>query len=65
VDLIEADSGGRIDPAVRQVEHPAAADCGQLPPVTDERDANTGLIGNRQQCAGGVLVEHGRLVDEQ
>ena len=65
VNLIDAHRGGRVDPAVRQVQHSAAADCGQLPPVTDERDASTGLIGNRQQRAGGVLVEHGRLVDEQ
>ncbi len=48
-----------------EVEHAAAADRGQLVPVTDQRDPRAGLVGDGQQRAGGVLVEHPGLVDQQ
>ena len=33
--------------------------------VTDERDPGVGLVGDGEQGAAHVLVEHARLVDEQ
>ena len=47
------------------VEDAAAADGGELVAVAEERDPGAGLIGDAQQGAGGVLVEHAGLVDEQ
>ncbi len=47
------------------VEDAAASDGGELVPVAEERDAGAGLIGDAEQRAGGVLVEHAGLVDEQ
>jgi hypothetical protein len=55
----------RIGPPDGQVEHPTAADGGQLVPVPHHCEASAGLIGDHQQRAGGVLVEHPRLVDDQ
>ena len=52
-------------PARCQVEYAAAADGGELVSVTEERDPGPGLVGDGEQGAGGVLVEHPRLVDEQ
>ena len=52
-------------PAGGVVEYAAAADRGELVPVTDERDPGVGLVGDGEQGAGGVLVEHAGLVDEQ
>ena len=34
-------------------------------PVADQGDPRPGLVGDRQERAGGVLVQHARLVDEQ
>ena len=47
------------------VEDAAASDGRELVPVADERDPRSGLVGDRQERAGGVLVEHPRLVDQQ
>ena len=51
--------------AIGVVEDAAAADGGELVPVPDERDAGAGLVGDGEECAGGVLVEHPGLVDKQ
>ena len=48
-----------------QVEHSPTADGGQLVPVTDQCDPSVVFVGDGQQCAGGVLVEHAGLVNEQ
>jgi hypothetical protein len=47
------------------VQDTTAADGWELVSVADERDPRTGLVGDGEQRAGGVLVEHPRLVDEQ
>ena len=55
----------RVAPAHGEVEDAAASDGGELVPVPDERDPGASLVRDRQQCAGGVLVEHSCLVDQQ
>lgn len=48
-----------------EVEDAAAADGGELVAVADERDGGAGVVGDREECAGGVLVEHAGFVDEE
>jgi hypothetical protein len=36
-----------------------------LVPVTDQCDPGAVFVGDGQQCAGGVLVKHAGLVNEQ
>ena len=57
-------TGGDVGPAGGEVEHPAPADGGELVPVPDQRDPRPGLVGDGEQRAGGVLVEHPRLVNQ-
>jgi len=45
-----------VGPAGGVVKHPAAADRRKLVPVSDQRDAGAGLVGDREQGGGGVLV---------
>jgi len=45
-----------VGPAGGVVKHPAAADRRKLVPIPDQRDAGAGLVGDREQGAGGVLV---------
>jgi hypothetical protein len=52
-------------PAGSEVEDPAATDGWELVTVADECDPSTGLIGDGEQGAGGVLMQHPRLVDQQ
>ena len=52
-------------PSGRVVQDAAAADRGELVPVTDERDPGAGLVGDVEQRPGGVLVEHPGLIDQQ
>ena len=33
--------------------------------VAEEHHLGTGAVGDREECAGGVLVEHPGLVDEE
>ena len=47
------------------VEDATAADRGELVSVAEERDPGAGLVGEGEQGAGGVLVEHPGLVDDQ
>ncbi len=54
-----------VGPPGGVVEDAAAADGGELVAVADERDPCAGLVGDGEQRAGGVLVEHPGLVDEQ
>ena len=63
--LLERDGGGRVRPGDGVIEYAASTDCGELVPVTDERNAGARLVGGRQECTGGVLVEHPGLVDQQ
>ena len=65
VHRLEGDDGGRVRARDGVVEDAAAADGGELVAVTDERDAGAGLVGDGEERAGGVLVEHSGLVDEQ
>ena len=60
---VDGDLRGGVGPAGGVLEHPAAADRGQLMPVADERDPGAVLVGDREQGAGGVLVEHPGLID--
>ena len=52
-------------PPCGEVEYPAAADGGQLVTVPEQRDGRVGSVGDREQRAGGVLVEHAGLVDQE
>ena len=52
-------------PADGEVEDAAAADRRELVPVPDQRDPGVVFVGDGQQRAGGVLVEHPGLIDEQ
>ena len=52
-------------PACGEVEDAAAADGRQLVAVAQERDGGVGSVGDGEQRAGGVLVEHAGLVDEE
>src|ERR1035437_465525 len=65
VDDIQGQAGLGCGPADGEVKDPAAAHCGQLVAVPDERDPGPGLVSDSQQGAGGVLVEHPGLVDQQ
>jgi hypothetical protein len=65
VDDIEGQAPLGCGPAGGEVKDPAAAHCGQLVAVPDERDPGPALISDPEQGAGGVLVEHPGLVDQQ
>ena len=54
-----------VGPAGGEVEHAAAPDRRQLVPVPHQRDPRAVLVGDREQRAGGVLVEHPGLVHQQ
>ena len=55
----------RVHPADGQIQDPAAADRRQLTPVTEQRHPGLALVGDREQGAGGVLIQHPGLVDDQ
>ena len=65
MDGLQGDHGGGVGVGDGVVEGAAAADGGELVAVSDERDPGAGLVGDREQGVGGVLVEHPGLVDEQ
>ena len=48
-----------------EVENAAATDGGELMTVTDEREPGSGLIGDGEERARRVLVEHPGLIDQQ
>ena len=52
-------------PACGEVEDAAAADGRELVAVAEERDDCVRSVGDGEQRAGGVLVEHAGLVDEE
>ena len=51
--------------ASREVEHSPASDGGELVPVADQRHLGAGVVGELEERAGGVLVEHPGLVDDE
>ncbi len=53
-----------VDPAGGEVEHATAPDRRQLMPVPDERNPRAVFVGDRQQRAGGVLIEHPGLINQ-
>jgi hypothetical protein len=55
----------RVDGVGGEVEDAAAADRGQLVPVAEQRHPHPALVCDGEQGAGGVLVEHAGLVDDQ
>ena len=55
----------RVDFTDGKVEDAAAADRSQLVAVAQQRQPDPGLVGDGEQRAGGVLVEHPGLVDDQ
>ena len=65
VNRVEHQVGRRVDLAGGEIQHAAAADRGELVPVTDQRQPGSDLVGDGQQRPGGVLVEHPGLVDDQ
>ena len=65
VHLLQRHDRGRVGPREGVVQDAAASDRWKLVPVADERDPRPGLVGDRQERAGGVLVQHPRLVDQQ
>jgi hypothetical protein len=64
MDALELDQPTRRESG-GQVEHSPASDRRQLVPVADQRHPSTGGVGELEQCAGRVLVEHPGLVDDQ
>ena len=52
-------------PACGEVEDAAAANGWELVAVAEERDPRVRSVGDGEQRAGGVLVEHAGLVDEE
>jgi hypothetical protein len=52
-------------PACGEIEDAAATDSRQLVSVTEQRDGRVRSVGDGEQRAGGVLVEHPGLVDEE
>ena len=52
-------------PACGEVEDPAAADGRELVAVAEKRDDCVRSVGDGEQRAGGVLVEHAGLVNEE
>jgi hypothetical protein len=58
-------AGGRVGGAEGEVEDAAAADRRELVAVAEQRDADSALIDDGEQGAGGVLVEHARFVDHE
>lgn len=62
--LLESDDGGGVRPRHGVVEDATAPDGRQLVPVPDERYSCARLVGDGEECSGGVLVEHPGLVDE-
>ena len=65
VHLLQRDDRGWVSPCDGVVEYAAAADGRQLVSVSNERNAGPGLVGDRQECSGRVLIEHPGLVDQQ
>ena len=65
VDGLQRETGFGVRPAGGVIEYAAAADCGELVPVTDERDACVGVVGDGEQGSCDVLVEHAGFVHEQ
>jgi hypothetical protein len=54
-----------VGPAGSEIEHPAAADGRELVAVALEGDTGTVFVGDREQSAGSVLVEHPGFVHQQ
>ena len=65
VDRLELVVGCGSHPACGEVEDAAAADGWELVAVAEERDGGVRSVGDGEQRAGGVLVEHAGLVDEE
>jgi hypothetical protein len=65
VHRVEGRTGGRVGGAEGEVEDAAAADRRELVAVAEQRDADSALVGDGEQGAGGVLVEHARFVDHE
>src|SRR4051794_2872673 len=51
--------------AMARSSTPPAANRGQLVAVAEQRDPHVALVGDGEQRAGGVLVEHAGLVDDE
>jgi len=62
---LELEMGLGAHPPSGEVEHPAATYSRELVAVTEEGDSRVCPVGDVEQGAGGVLVEHAGLVDEQ
>ncbi len=60
VHRLQCQAGGRVDLSGGEVEDAAAADRGELVAVPQQRQPRPGLVGDGEQGAGGVLVEHAR-----
>ena len=54
-----------VGPAGGEIEHPTAADGRELVAVAHEGDTGTVFVGDREQSAGSVLVEHPGFVHQQ
>jgi hypothetical protein len=61
----EFDASGGVGESRGKVEDAAAADRGELVPVTDQDDAHIVLVRHSEECGGGVLVEHSGLIHEK
>jgi len=65
VDVIQGEARVGIGPVGSEIEDTASSDGGQLMAVPDQRQTRASLVGNGHQRAGGVLVQHPGLVDQQ
>jgi hypothetical protein len=61
VHILQRHDRGRVRPREGVVQDAAASDRRELVPVAYQRDPRLGLVGNRQERPGGVLVEHPRF----
>lgn len=65
VDVIQGQARVGTSPVRSEIEDTASSDGGQLMAVPDQRETRASLVGNGHQRAGGVLVQHPGLGDQQ
>jgi hypothetical protein len=65
VQPLQCQVGSGVDLADREVENAAAAHGGELMAVAEQCGAHLALVGDGQQGAGGFLVQHPGLINDE